>query len=214
MPVHYGLITAHDAKVAGTASAITAVMMQFPSMTKKAATGIVRGIGWQGALLLYGIQTNPQRPRDIPGPINIGFTPSEQRVGEAISRGIQYLRDVERQQPMVQPYPGMVGQAPLLDFPPPTERRKRKQSKFGKAVKAGMQWLKRGGKGATGAPKGRYPAGAFSKATKAAGLASPTKSKIGKGKTVIKKLARVLKAKYYHGPAATKYLKTKKRPSL
>lgn len=129
-----------------------------------------------------------------------------QELGATMQEAAEFYEEATGQPP----YRG----GPALGMPFRATTKKMKKSTFGKAVKAGMQWLKRGGKGATGAPKGKYPAGAFSKATKAAGLASPTKSKIGKGKTVIKKLARVLKAKYYHGPAATKYLKTKKRPSL
>lgn len=92
---------------------------------------------------------------------------------------------------------------------------KRKLSKANKVVKAGMKWLKKEGKVNTGIPSGVLPANAFAIANRAAGMANPnTPSKIGKGKSVTKKLARVLKAKYYHGPGAAKYLATKKRPSL
>jgi len=92
---------------------------------------------------------------------------------------------------------------------------KRKLSKANKVVKAGMKWLKKEGKVNTGIPSGVLPANAFTIANRAAGMANPnTPSKIGKGKSVTKKLARVLKAKYYHGPGAAKYLATKKRPSL
>ena len=71
---------------------------------------------------------------------------------------------------------------------------KRKVSKANKAVKHGMGLLKAGTKASTGADKGKLPKGAFKTATKAAGLANPkTASKIGKGKSVINKLARRLK---------------------
>ena len=71
---------------------------------------------------------------------------------------------------------------------------KRKVSKANRAVKEGMKILKAGGKAISGTPAGKLPAGAFRIATKAAGLANPkTKSKIGKGKSTINKLARRLK---------------------
>jgi len=71
---------------------------------------------------------------------------------------------------------------------------KRKVSKANKAVKAGMAMLKAGTKRTTGAPPGKLPKGAFSIATKAAGLAHPgTPSGIRIGKSVTKLLARKLK---------------------
>lgn len=72
---------------------------------------------------------------------------------------------------------------------------KRKLSKANKAVKQGMIFLKSGTKAQTGSVPGTLPAGAFKIATKAAGLANPnTKSTIGKGKSLIKKLARKLRS--------------------
>jgi len=71
---------------------------------------------------------------------------------------------------------------------------KRKLSRANKAVKQGMDWLKAGTKAATGARPGLHPTGAFRIVTKAAGMANPkTKSKPGKGKSMINKLARRLK---------------------
>lgn len=71
---------------------------------------------------------------------------------------------------------------------------KRKVSKANKAVKQGMKWLKEGTKAATGAVPGTLAAGAFRTAVKAAGMANPkTKSKPGKGKSIMNKLARRLK---------------------
>jgi len=70
----------------------------------------------------------------------------------------------------------------------------RKVSKANKAVKFAMDYLKAGTKRATGADKGKYPKGAWSLSTKAAGLANPnTKSVIGKGKSKLKTLARKIK---------------------
>ena len=79
---------------------------------------------------------------------------------------------------------------PLLE----SLRVKRKVSKANKAVKQGMTWLKAGGKAATGAGAGVLPKAAFKTAVKAAGMANPkTKSKPGKGKSIMNKLARRLK---------------------
>jgi len=71
---------------------------------------------------------------------------------------------------------------------------RRKVSKANKAVKHAMNMLRAGSKGATGADKGSLPKGAWSMATKAAGLANPrTPSIIGKGTSKLKRLARTLK---------------------
>jgi len=71
---------------------------------------------------------------------------------------------------------------------------KRKISRANTAVKQGMKWLKQGTKAATGAMPGTLPTGAFRITVKAAGMANPkTKSKPGKGKSIMNKLARRLK---------------------
>jgi len=71
---------------------------------------------------------------------------------------------------------------------------KRTVSKANKAVKQAMTWLKGGGKAVTGAAAGTLPKKAFRIAVIAAGLANPgTKSKPGKGKSIINKIARRLK---------------------
>jgi len=71
---------------------------------------------------------------------------------------------------------------------------KRKVSKANKAVKQAMTWLKAGTKAATGARPGILPAAAFRTSVMAAGMANPkTKSKPGKGKSIMNKLARRLK---------------------
>ena len=83
----------------------------------------------------------------------------------------------------------------MVTVPPDVTRgAKRAVSKANRAVKQGMSWLKAGTKAATGAVPGVLPAGAFRITVKAAGLANPkTKSKPGKGKSMINKLARRLK---------------------
>jgi hypothetical protein len=71
---------------------------------------------------------------------------------------------------------------------------KRKISKANKAVKEGMKILKGGTKALTGSVPGVLPPRAFRTATVAAGMANPgTPSKIGKGKSKAKNLARKLK---------------------
>ena len=87
------------------------------------------------------------------------------------------------------PGPAMVTVPPAV-----TKGAVRAVSKANKAVKQGMTWLKAGTKAATGAKPGKLPRGAFKTVVKAAGLANPkTKSKIGKGKSIMNKLARRLK---------------------
>jgi len=72
--------------------------------------------------------------------------------------------------------------------------RKRKVSKANQAVKQAMSWLKGGTKASSGAKPGILPKGAFKIAVKAAGMANPkTKSKPGKGKSIMNKIARRLK---------------------
>jgi len=87
--------------------------------------------------------------------------------------------------PFKSPRTGVIPQSPFG---------RRKVSKANKAVKHAMGLLKAGTKRATGADKGKLVKGAFRIATKAAGLANPgTKSVIGKGKGIVKALARKLK---------------------
>jgi len=76
----------------------------------------------------------------------------------------------------------------------PALEEKRKLSKANKAVKHAMDLLRGGTKASTGADKGKLPKGAWSLSTKAAGLANPnTPSRIKKGKSKLKNLARKLK---------------------
>jgi len=71
---------------------------------------------------------------------------------------------------------------------------KRKVSRANKAVQKAMTWLKAGTKISSGARTGTLPKKAFRTAVIAAGLANPsTKSKPGKGKSIINKIARRLK---------------------
>jgi len=86
------------------------------------------------------------------------------------------------------------GVAAVTIPPAVTRRAGRAVSKANKAVKQAMSWLKAGTKAATGAPPGTLPKGAFRTAVVAAGKANPkTPSIIGKGKSLINKIARRLK---------------------
>jgi len=94
--------------------------------------------------------------------------------------------------------PGPIGReafrpGPAMVTIPPAVT-KRAVSTANKAVRQGMKWLKAGTKAATGAVPGKLPRSAFKTAVKAAGMANPkTKSKPGKGKSIMNKLARRLK---------------------
>ena len=98
-------------------------------------------------------------------------------------------------QQTLEPYTGLTGLPGIRPFEKERKRFvKRKVSKANKAVKQAMKWLKEGGKSVTGAAAGTLPKAAFRISTKAAGMANPkTKSKPGKGKSIVNKLARRLK---------------------
>jgi len=88
---------------------------------------------------------------------------------------------------------------PALETLPGTpqffKKEKRKISKANKAVKKAVDLLRAGTKGATGADKGKLPKNYWKMATTAAGLANPkTPSKITKGTTKVKRLARTLRS--------------------
>ena len=104
-------------------------------------------------------------------------------IADVADRLIENIRDTE-------PFP-IAGPAPLLSVAATTKRR---VSRANRAVKEGMRIMKSGGKATTGASPGKLTKTAFKTVTKAAGLANPkTKSVIGKGKTMVKKLARRLR---------------------
>jgi len=105
-----------------------------------------------------------------------------------IASGVGRLRDIERAPgPPAELFVGREGVA----F---GKAVKRKVTRANKAVKQGMKWLKEGTKAATGSMPGVLPAKAFRTTVKAAGMANPkTKSKPGKGKSIMNKLARRLK---------------------
>jgi len=127
-----------------------------------------------------------------------GYIHREQLADLAMSLGatVQDAAEFYESEGGTLPYKGGASTAPLgpLDFATSVPRRKRKASKANKAVKQAMDWLKAGTKAATGAMPGTLPKGAFRTSVKAAGLANPnSKSKPGKGKSLINKIARRLK---------------------
>ena len=90
---------------------------------------------------------------------------------------------------MAEPFYSMPGSKLMAQL-----EKKRKPTRANAAVKKAMSWLKAGTRKATGAAPGKLAKNAFKIATKAAGMANPkTKSKPGKGKSILNKLARRLK---------------------
>jgi len=118
-----------------------------------------------------------------------------EQIMDLLSRGYVIATDPSFGQPMPmgreQFRPGVA----MVTVPPAVTRGAgRAVSKANKAVKQAMKWLKAGTKAATGAPPGTLPKGAFRVAVVAAGKANPkTPSIIGKGKSLINKIARRLK---------------------
>jgi len=127
--------------------------------------------------------------------IYVGYKQREE-IMDLLGRGYVIASDPSFGQPgppgqfeTFRPGPAMVTVPPAV-----TRGAKRAVSRANRAVKVGMGWLKGGGKASTGTPIGKLPKGAFKIAVKAAGMANPkTKSKPGKGKSIMNKLARRLK---------------------
>jgi len=113
------------------------------------------------------------------------------KIADLLSQGYELV-----QTPVAIGDPGEFGQirpGPMMATIP-TKALKRAVSRANLAVKQGMKILKAGTKAQTGSKPGTLAKGAFKIATKAAGLANPkTKSRIGKAKTKLNKLARKIK---------------------
>jgi len=167
-------------------------------LTRLAARGVVGAV----RVLPYVARTNPYL---LAASLLIaGYIKREEiaEVGAAIADDPRtaaayeaLLESGQAVQQTLQPFAeltGLPGIRPLARLKPGLD--KRKVSKANRAVKQAMTWLKGGTKSATGAKPGLLPKGAFRTAVKAAGAANPnTKSRIGKGKTIMNKLARRLK---------------------
>ena len=153
------------------AAAAGAVAARYPGMTAKAAKNVAAKAwkvgGWQAVAAIYALQTNPQRSTDIPGPVNVGWTPREQQV-------IDFAVDQARKAVELMPdFEELVRPTGLIS---PLPHRRSKKTKFNRAVSAGMKAAKAskyyGKKGVLSSPKK-----AFSAVTKIA-------SKLTKGKAV------------------------------
>ena len=122
------------------AAAAGAVAARYPWMTAKAAKSVATKAwkigGWQAVAALYGLQTNPQRPIDIPGPVNVGWTPREQQV---IDFAVDQARKVQALVPEFD-VEDLIRPAGLIS--PLPHRPKQKVSKFNRAVSAGMKAAK------------------------------------------------------------------------
>ena len=156
------------------AAAAGAVAARYPGMTAKAAKNVAARAwkigGWQAVAAIYALQTNPQRPIDVPGPVNVGWTPREQQV---IDFAVDQARRVQALVPEFD-VEDLIRPAGLLS--PLPHRPKQKPSKFNRAVSAGMKAVKAskyyGKKGTLSSPNK-----AFSAVTKIA-------SKLSRGKAV------------------------------
>jgi len=127
--------------------------------------------------------------------IYVGYKQREE-IMDLLGRGYVIASDPSFGQPgppgqfeTFRPGPAMVTVPPAV-----TKGAVRAVSRANKAVKQGMDWLKAGTKAATGAKPGKLAKGSWVRAVRAAGMANPkTKSKPGKGKSIMNKLARRLK---------------------
>jgi len=165
----------------------------FLRVMKKAVPAVARAVG-------RGIARAPgtiryvamQHPYLATGAAIYVAYENREEIQDLLSRGYVITTDPAFGQPTpigreaFRPGPAMVTVPPAVT--------KRAVSTANKAVKQGMKWLKAGTKAATGAKPGKLPRGAFKTVVKAAGMANPkTKSKPGKGKSIMNKLARRLK---------------------
>ena len=122
-----------------------------------------------------------------------------EQIRDLLGQGYDIVSDVVSVPSFGVPDPGIPSFRPgPAAFPIPgirgAPKPKRKPTRANAAVKKAMTWLKGGGPSTTGAVKGRLPKNAFTLAVRAAGKANPkTKSKPGKGTSIINKLARRLK---------------------
>jgi len=171
----------------------TAEINTFLRIMKKAvpaaARAVGRGIARAPGTIRYVAMQHPYLATGAA--IYVAYENREE-IQDLLSRGYVITTDPSFGQPgpigreAFRPGPAMVTVPPAVT--------KRAVSTANKAVRQGMKWLKAGTKAATGAKPGKLPRGAFKTVVKAAGMANPkTKSKPGKGKSIMNKLARRLK---------------------
>jgi hypothetical protein len=175
------------------------------SVGRTAGRAAVRGVGTAGLLT----RTASIAARRHPAGVALLAAYIAHREGVSMDTAMEFaeaeLEEIQYQQRFVSPLLAPVQIASGVERLVRTERapapprelfigKKRKVSRANMAVKQGMKLLKAGGKAATGAKAGALAAGSFKRAVKAAGMANPkTKSKPGKGKSIMNKLARKLK---------------------
>jgi len=166
----------------------------FIRIAKAAGRVVGRGLAKAPGTIRYVAM---QHPYLATGAVLYVAYDQREQIQDLLGRGYVIASDPSFGQPGP---PGPLGETfrpgPAMVTVPPAVTRgaKRAVSKANRAVKQGMSWLKAGTKAATGAKPGKLPRGAFKTVVRAAGLANPkTKSRIGKGKSIMNKLARRLK---------------------
>jgi len=176
----------------------TAEINTFLRIMKKAVPAVARTVG-RGVARVPGTvgMLAMRHPYLATGAAVYVAYDNREAIQDLLSRGYVIASDPSFGQPGA---PGPIGETfrpgPAMVTVPPAVTRgaKRAVSRANRAVKQGMTWLKAGTKAASGAKPGKLPAGAFKTVVRAAGLANPkTKSKPGKGKSILNKLARRLK---------------------
>jgi len=186
-----GIITHQVADMLGkgvlTRVETNAAIAVLKKVGRLAGRGLVRAPGTIGMLAM-------RHPYIATGAAIYVAYDNREAIQDLMGRGYVIASDPAFGQPgpgreTFRPGPAMVTVPPAV-----TKGAVRAVSKANRAVKQGMSWLKAGTKAASGAKPGKLPAGAFKTVVKAAGLANPkTKSKPGKGKSIMNKLARRLK---------------------
>ena len=184
-----GIITHQVADMLGkgvlTKLETTAAISVLKKVGRVAGRGVARAPGTVGMLAL-------RHPYIATGAIVYVAYQNRDEIQNLLERGYEVMVDPSFGQPTQPRREGFRPGPAMVTIPPAVT--KRAVSTANKAVKQGMKWLKAGTKAATGAKPGKLPKGAFKTVVKAAGLANPkTKSRIGKGKTIMNKLARRLK---------------------
>jgi len=167
-------------------------------VARAVATGIARAPGTVaaagvGAARLAGKVAMRHPVLTAAGVIYVAHQ-NQDEIRQLMQQGYELLPDIPTGVGVVDPGEfGQIRPGPMMATIP-TKTIKRAVSKANMAVKQGMKILKAGTKAQTGSKPGTLAKGAFKIATKAAGLANPkTKSRIGKAKTKLNKLARRLK---------------------
>lgn len=171
------------------AAAAGAIVARYPFMTakaaKSAATKAWKVGGWQAVAAIYAIQTNPQRPIDIPGPVNVGWTPrEEQLINYLVPRIKDFGGMVREDLPTFEgPLVGGLKEGPIFSTAS-VKAKPKKVSKFNRAISAGMKKVK------SSSSYGKK--GTISSAKKAFSAVTKTVAGLGKRKTPSKGIKRAI----------------------